>query len=250
MPPAMPAPLILLTRPRAASRAVAADLLGRGVPADRVVIAPLMEPVATGADWSPEGVRGFVFTSSEAVRHGSAAHDLRWRPAWCVGDRTAEAAATAGMEAISAGGTVDDLVALVAARRPLPPLLHLRGEQTRGDVALRLTRAGTPTREAAIYRQQDQPLDRTTRARLATAPVLVAPVYSPLSAGRLAAELAGADVPVHLVAISAAAATAWSDRVPVQTSSARITVADRPDGAAMLHAILDALRVEAGQASS
>jgi uroporphyrinogen-III synthase len=245
MPPAMPAPLILLTRPRLASEAVARRLVKGGVAPDRVVIAPLMETVATGVDWTIDGVRGFVFTSAEAVRHATTMHELRWRPAYCVGDRTAEAAAAAGMEAISAGGTVDDLVALIAKRRPAPPLLYLRGEETRGEAAQRLTRAGTPTREAAIYRQQARPLDPSIRSRLSGTRAIVAPAYSPLSAERLAAELREIPARVHLVAISAATADAWPGPAP-----SRISIADRPDGAAMDRAILRALRVEARQASS
>ena len=245
MPPAMPAPLILLTRPQAAAEALAEALCRQGVAQDRILIAPLMETRATGADWSPDGYRGFVFTSSEGVRHATAAHDLRWRPAYCVGDRTAEVAAAAGMESTSAGGTVDDLVALVAARKPAAPLLHLRGEETRGEAAARLTRAGTPAQEVAIYRQEAQPLDPAILSRLAEASVVVAPVYSPLSATRLAAELGVNPVRTHLVAISAAVAAEWPSR-----ASGRVTLADRPDGASMQRAILDALRVEAGQASS
>jgi uroporphyrinogen-III synthase len=241
----MPAPLILLTRPRLASEAVAHRLVNYGVAADRVLIAPLMETVTTGAKWSPEGYRGFVFTSAEGVRHATAFQEFRGHPAFCVGDRTARAAAAAGMDAVSAGGTVEDLIALIAARCPAQPLLHLRGEDSQGDAARRLSMAGTPTHEVAIYRQQAHPLADAARTLLADGSAIVAPAYSALSAARLSAELDAIAARLHLVAISPAVAEAWPGPAPV-----RLTIADRPDGAAMDRAILHALRVETEQASS
>ena len=245
MPPAMPAPLVLLTRPHLASESVAQRLVECGVAPACIVIAPLMETVATGAKWSSAGYLGFVFTSTEGVRHATTSVDLRGRPAFCVGDRTAEAAAAAGMDAVSAGGTVEDLIALIDARRPAAPLLHLRGEDSRGAAGQRLSMAGTETHEVAIYRQQAQPMEGAVRSRLADGPGIVAPVYSPLAAARLATELAGIAGRVHLVAISPAAANAWSGPPP-----ANVTIADFPDGAAMDRAILHALRVEAEQSPS
>jgi uroporphyrinogen-III synthase len=237
--------VILLTRPRAASDAVAVRLVRAGVPAAQIVVAPLMETVATDAEWSPEGYAGFVFTSAEGVRHAVATHDMRWRRAWCVGDRTAQAAAAAGMDAESAGGTVEDLVAMLARQRPPGRLLHLVGEDTRGDLAARLTQAGTDTVSVAIYRQVTVPLTPGALGRVDAAGTVIAPAYSPLSTARLAEVLGPMAGRVHLVAISPAAAAAWGAPPP-----ARTTLADAPDGAAMDRAIRQALRVETGDASS
>lgn len=241
MPPAMPAPLVLLTRPRAASQATAARLQRAGVAADRILVAPLMETRPVGTDWSPDDWAGLVFTSSEGVRHAAMGHDLRWRRAWCVGDRTADAAAQAGMDACSAGGTVDDLVALIARQRPPGPLVHLCGADTRGELAERLSRAGTETVSVVLYRQVTLPLVPEAAARLDGAARIIAPAYSPLSAQRLAETLATRAAQVHLVAISPATAAAWQATPPSST-----TVASSPDGAAMERAILAVLRVEAG----
>jgi uroporphyrinogen-III synthase len=232
---------VLLTRPRAASVATATRLQRAGVAADRIVIVPLMETAPTGAAWSPDAWAGLVFTSAEAVRHAHPGHDLRWRRAWCVGDRTAEAAAAAGMDADSAGGAADDLVAMISRQRVPGPLLHLCGEETRGDLADRLTRAGTDTVSLALYRQVPVDPDPGAVARLHDAAAIVAPAYSPLSAARLAAVLADHAARVHLIAMSAATAEAWTGPRPV-----RLSVAPVPDGAAMERAILTALRVEAG----
>jgi uroporphyrinogen-III synthase len=241
----MPAPLILLTRPRAAAQEVAERLVRAGVPAAQVLVAPLMETVPTGAAWSLDGYAGLVFTSAEGVRHAAAAHDLRWCRAWCVGDHTAEIAAAAGMDAQSAGGAADDLVALLIRHRPQGRLLHLGGTETRGDLVGRLTRAGIAADAVAIYRQYPQPIPSPTLSRLYSATSVIAPAYSPLSAQRLAEALADMADRTHLIAISPAAAAAWPAPGP-----ARILVAEAPDGPAMERAILAALRVETGPASS
>jgi len=241
MPPAMPAPLVLLTRPRAASQATADRLRCAGVAADRILVAPLMETEPVGASWSPDAWTGLVFTSAEGVRHAVMGHDLRSRMAWCVGDRTAEAAAAAGMEATSAGGTVEELAALIARRRPPGPLLHLCGADTRGDLAGRMTRAGTETVALVLYRQVPVLLDPAVAVQLGGPARIVAPAYSPLSAQRLSEALATWAPRIHLVAISPATATAWEAPPPSRT-----TIASAPDGAAMEQALLAALRVEAG----
>ena len=65
----------------------------------------------------------------------------RWRgwacrpglPVFAVGARTAEIARGAGYEAQSADGDADDLVRMILGARPAGPLLHLRGESSRGD---------------------------------------------------------------------------------------------------------------------
>lgn len=239
----MPAPLVLLTRPRAASLATAARLQRAGVAADQILVAPLMETEPTGAVWSPADWAGLVFTSAEGVRHAALGRDLRWRRAWCVGDRTTEAATAVGMDADSAGGTAEDLLAMLSRQRPAGPLLHLCGAETRGDLALRLSQAGTDTVSLVIYRQVPVHLDPPAVRRLGDAVRVIAPAYSPLSAQRLAEALAARVAHVHLVAISAATSEAWRGPRP-----ARTTVAVSPDGAAMDRAILAALRVEAGEA--
>ncbi len=241
----MPAPLVLLTRPRAASQATAARLQRAGVDPSRILVAPLMETEPSGADWSPADWAGLIFTSAEGVRHATADRDLRWRRAWCVGDRTAEVAAAAGMDAESAGGTADDLVAMISRQRVPGPLLHLCGADTRGDLADRLRRAGTDTVSLVVYRQVPVPLDREAQARLTAATDVVAPAFSPLSAERLAAALTGLSARVHLIAMSSATAAGWSGPPPHAT-----TVVPTPDGAAMERAIVAALRVEAGEPES
>lgn len=245
MSPAMSDPVVLLTRPREASVATATRLHRAGVPQDRILVAPLMETEPTGADWSPDDWSGLVFTSAEGVRHAAQDRDLRRRRAWCVGDRTAEAATRAGMDAVSAGGAADDLFDLITGQRVPGPLLHLCGAETRADLADRLSRAGTDTVALVIYRQVPVPPEPAAVARLGAANRIVAPAYSPLSAQRLSLVLVAHAPKVHLIAMSAATAAAWTGHPPAQ-----VTEAASPDGPAMHRAILAALRVEAQEAES
>jgi uroporphyrinogen-III synthase len=99
-----------------------------------------------------------LLTSANAVR--AIAMHRRFReiaalPAYVVGGRTREAAATAGFTAVvSANGDVDDLIALVAARVPRDglPLLYLAGSDRAGDPAGALQSRGFRVETVVIYR--------------------------------------------------------------------------------------------------
>lgn len=197
-----------------------------------MVIAPVVEIVPTGAPVDFEGVAAVIFTSPSAVLSGLApGRPLR---AWCVGDRTAAVARAAGFEAVSVGGAADDLVSALLAAGERGPCLHLRGAESRGEVAGRLALAGVPCRELVVYTQQDVPLTSAADAVLRGAqPVLLA-LFSPNSAARLSAELAGREVraPLLLAAMSPAVAAAWRGPPPLRT-----VVAERPDSRAMVAAL-------------
>jgi len=174
-----PAPLILLTRPRQASERYARDLEARLGGAIEVVIAPLMEIVTLSEPPDLSAVGGVILTSEVAARMVSAPQPLT---AWCVGDRTARVAAEAGFSARSAGGTAEDLIRLILRHRPEGPLLHLAGRHTRGRIAERLTEAGLPARDVAIYDQQVCPPPEAFQTAMTyQGPVLV-PLFSPRSA--------------------------------------------------------------------
>jgi uroporphyrinogen-III synthase len=224
-------PPLLLTRPAAASARFAEawrQVAGADAP---VVIAPVVEIVAAPGAADPGRYAGVVFASENAVVAVGAAP--RRMVAWCVGDRTAEAAAAAGYDARSAAGDAGALVALIAAEGG-GPLLFARGEESRGDVAARLRAAGLPCDEAVVYAQRDAPLTAEARALLAgTRPVLV-PLFSANSARRLAREMATgpSSAPLLLAALAPAVATAWDG-----PEARRIAVAARPDATAMIEAL-------------
>lgn len=224
--------VVVLTRPAPRSRAFAAALEDCARPL-RVVVAPLVEIRCLDAD-IPAVFGDVVLTSQSAVDCLPAAVSPKGHRAWCVGDRTAEAARHAGFDAVSAGGDADALVRLLLRADPARPLLHLRGEQARGAVAARLSEAGLPAQDRIVYRQQDRAPTVALAELLGSDRSVVAPVFSPRASRRLAEVAREARAKLRVVAISAAAAEVWAGR------EAEVIVAEAPTGAAMLHATLQA----------
>lgn len=224
-------PTILLTRPEAQSRDFAARLWSR-IPADLpVIISPVLEIVPVAFDL-PVELRFLVLTSVHAAEAASRA-GLTNLPAYCVGDRTAEAARTAGLRAQSAAGDAEALLALLAAVRPDGPGLYLRGRHAASDIASKLVSAGIDTHSIVAYDQVERPLSAPARAAIGSAAPVILPVFSPRSSRILADEAANARAPLDLIAISAAAAAPWEGR------SVRLAIVASPDGAAMEDAVVE-----------
>ena len=218
MPPA-PRPILLMTRPGDDSQRTAVR-----IGAD-VIVAPILQIVPVDHDGAALAqAPGLVFTSAHAV---ASAGPGRGRPAICVGERTGQVARDAGFAVIQGAGTADSLVPLIAAS-PVP-LVHPHGRH----LAQRLAVPGV-----VVYDQRPQPLTARARAALMGARPVVVPVYSPRSARLLAGMAAGARAPLWLVAISDAAAAAWT------APAARRAVADKPSGRAMDAAIREMLAAE------
>lgn len=213
-------PLILLTRPRAQSERFAKDLAGLA----ETCIVPLQEIVGTGPVPELGDIRGLIFTSENAVRFFVAGTATRNLTAWCVGQRTAQAAAAAGMRVEVADGSADALVAQIQSASPASPLLHLHGHHTRGDVAARLTVAGVPTRAAELYDQRainpDPPIAELTRGRQ-----VLAPLFSPRSAQLLAHHVAAEPIAWHFACLSEAVRLALPARLRPMASVAQETSA-------------------------
>lgn len=227
LPVPKPKPTLLLTRPLAQSEQFAQMLRGRGYDG-AIVISPLLQIEGTGVQPNLDDVEGVIFTSRNAIDFVAAAK----KPAWCVGEKTAEAAGAAGWDAISADGDADALVAAILAANLSGKLAHVRGEHSRGDVAHRLIQAGTETVECVVYRQS--PLDLTAEAYAALSgetPVIV-PLFSPRSAG-LFANKGKFNAPLYVVVMSEAVAQSL-DKVGEE----RVIVTRRPTAASMLESIL------------
>jgi len=190
-------PTLLLTRPRKSAHAFAVTLDPLVCARVHIVIAPLIEIVATAAPVSMQGVRGVIFTSANGVIFGPPAQGLT---AFCVGEQTAATARAQGWQAQQAGKTAQDLIATLVADAPTGPLLHLGGVHTRGEIAPTLTRAGIPTGHVAVY---DQILMRLDAAALgALGECCIVPVFSPRSAEELVRQAAGRLQKAHIIALS------------------------------------------------
>lgn len=229
-----PLPILLLTRPEAASARFADRFRETGLRFE-TLISPLFRIEVMGPQPDASAVRGLIFTSANGVAAWQALGGRCDLPAFTVGDATARAAEAAGLSAHSADGAADDLINGLIARKPALPLLHLHGRHTRGDVAGRLTRAGLSCRSAVIYDQPAQPLSAEARAALmGTAPVIV-PVFSPRTGELLAQERAQA--PLLVAAMSEAVVNTLG---PLHKRD--LKVAARPESEAMGEVVLDLLR--------
>ncbi len=228
-------PVLLLTRPkdRAAEFADAVQArLARPVP---VLVSPLVEIVPLGV--TPDIARDAVllFTSAAGPASLGPHYEAAGRWAYCVGDRTADAARAAGFRARSADGDAAALARLVREAAPVAPLVHVRGAHAKGDLAGRLSAAGFQVSECVTYRQQECPPAPELVRLLSGACDVVAPVFSPRGSARLAAATEGRQARLHVVAISGAAASAFG------APADRIDVAASPTGRAMLAAVIRAL---------
>jgi uroporphyrinogen-III synthase len=150
---------LLLTRPEpdAGRSAQALRALGH-----TVTISPLMRFRASPDVRLPKRrYQAVLVTSTNAVRalldHSERALFTE-HPLLAVGDRTALMARRAGFaNARSAGGSVDDLVALVdsTCRPEAGPLLYLAGRARSGDLEGRLGEAGFSVDLRVIYDMED-----------------------------------------------------------------------------------------------
>ncbi|HSG36073.1 MAG TPA: uroporphyrinogen-III synthase [Paracoccaceae bacterium] len=220
--------ILVLTRPEEASRRfLAAVEKGLGRPVEHV-LSPAIEIEDVPHRRIPEDCRAIILTSEQGARRAKEAGARAGMVAWCVGDRTAEAARAEGFDAISAGGDVEALVAAIIQAKPDAPLVHVRGEHTTGNVAARLTQAGFPTRDHVVYRQKECEVSPEVLKALARGETLVVPLFSPRSAEAFVRQIAGAGA-LRVVAMSSAVA----DKA-ASCGAQDILVADRPNLDAMV----------------
>lgn len=219
-------PTVLLTRPLRDSTRFAARLEGP------VLISPLTEVRYRAADL-PQAA-AVIFTSANAV--GALGGQRPASRAWCVGDRTARVARAAGFDAISAGGDVESLFDAIRTAGEGGPLLHLRGQDSRGDLARRLTEAGIPTVDVVVYHMASLPLSVAAQDLLAGDGTAIVPLFSPLSAQRFARYAAGARARLVLACLSGAVAAV----APAQNTR----IAARPDADAMVDLVTALQRLE------
>lgn len=140
--------LLILTRPIDASEKLVAALQKAGV------TNPIL--IASGFEFEP--IYAQIPPFDEAIFTSQAAVDFapfgNGRFAWCVGDRTCDAATAKGYLAQTAEGDVEDLLKLILKGKPKGKLLHIRGEVSRGHIKDRLKAAAFPCSETIVYRKR------------------------------------------------------------------------------------------------
>ena len=226
---------ILLTRPARASERFARALEVRLRDRVRVLVSPILRIEPDGRLPDLGAYRTVIFTSENGVHAVDAPRDARL--AYCVGDRTAEAADAAGYRAVSASGDAAALERRLLADRPPGPWIHLVGAHQRGNLAETLSAAGHPTDQAVVYRQIACGLSQEAADELRAGSVIL-PVFSPRSAALLCAAMPSEAEPPAVVAISDATAASWT------TAARTVRISLQPDADSMLAAIEEAVEAD------
>ncbi|MCA1906837.1 MAG: uroporphyrinogen-III synthase [Magnetospirillum sp.] len=229
----------LVTRPRDDAGPLAAELQGRGL---SVMVEPLLDIVPVdGVDIPTQGVQGILATSANGVRSLAAVLSDRSLPVWAVGDASARVARQLGYGRVeSAGGDVDDLVALVKSRC-LPDqgaFLHAAGSVTAGDLSGQLAAAGFEVRRLVLYQAVTaEALSDTLVAALDRGAVDLALFFSPRTAATFARLVLADGKGEALSGITAYALSPAVQRELSVLSWAAIRVAETPTQAALLAAL-------------
>ena len=220
-------PVILLSRPRAQAEAFADDLRKRFGEDLRIEISPILEIEFLSPEVTLPVVAAYVFTSRNAVLAWEASGMACQGTAYCVGNRTANAAAKIGFSAISAGGDVNALIKLIKKENIQEPLIYPRGENVKVDLKSALAKTGHSVTDCIVYRQKKVALDPLIESRLRSEKHLIIPVFSPLSAKWLSQSLVSLPSQATVVALSPDIAGAWE-----RTDD--ISVAKYPDSSHMI----------------
>ncbi|MEX0280019.1 MAG: uroporphyrinogen-III synthase [Arenibacterium sp.] len=229
-------PLLFLTRPRAASERIAESLPEELAVAIDLCIAPLIEIETLNAPVHMAGIRGVIFTSANAVQAAATLKVDPVCPAYCVGAVTTHSAEQSGWPATQCGETAQELLSALKSQSPDTPLLHLSGRNIRIDLSEELSNLGIETRNCAIYDQPIQALSDAAKARLASAQTVIAPVFSPRTAGEFVKQVSTSER-IHVIAMSSVVAEALSER-----NWASLTVAENPTAESMSCDIVTAFK--------
>lgn len=225
---------LLMTRPLPGAQAFA-EALQKELPELKVIYSPVLQIVPAQAP-DVKAARGLVFTSQNGVRIFAQGSTIRDIPAFCLGERTTQAARDVGLQATQVGNNAETLVATLHGENPPTPLLHLRGEHSIGDVAARLTKGGLVCREQVIYQQSPLTLTDEANSALASNELIIFPIFSPRSARLLAEQCQNAKAPLVIGWMSDAVREAWTGPTPMSEA-----VADHPNADALQRAVSGAI---------
>lgn len=225
-------PTLLLTRPVAQSRRFAQAFTARFGGDWSIVTSPLSRLDILPVALPLEGMETLIFTSETGVAAFlklSTRRDLR---AWCVGDRTAEVARSAGLQVAVGPGDGDRMIRLILDEAPRGPMLHVHGRHMAVDVADVLTKAGLKAGGVTVYDQVALPLAPKALDLLQGPHPVLLPLFSPRAALLMTKATPLSHAPLLIAAISSAVARAAAPLHPQQMEVAR-----EPNAAMMLDAL-------------
>lgn len=232
---------ILLTRPQEDSRRFALQIREQ-MPKIEILVSPLMR--VTYRDAVPTTApKALIFTSRHGVLAAQSMNLAKNIPVFAVGDATARAAQTLFKTVHSADGDASALVRTIKTAAPKPPLLHIRGGHSRGEIAQTLNALGLQTDDLVAYDQDLLPLTPAAQSLLEGAKPMIVPLFSPRTAAQFATQC-----PPGACLFLACMSEAVADEVKHLPAKMR-TIADDPTASAMLAAlpalIASARRLEA-----
>ncbi|WP_282095945.1 uroporphyrinogen-III synthase [Epibacterium ulvae] len=220
--------VLLLTRPKDASARFWSQFTSDEQASWQSIVSPLLEIVAKEVSFDLSGYAGVVFTSTHAVEITSQ-KTMQRGLAFCVGRHTTDRAVALGWDAYCFGANVDGFV---RALDPVQgPLLHLRGQHTRGDLCNRLQNQGQLSEETIVYDQRYCSFSTAAQRALEAEVPVIAPIFSPRTAEQFV-KLCSAAQNLYLVAMSEAVAE------PLSALDAKdLIVAQDPTAAAMAEGV-------------
>lgn len=217
---------VLVTRPQPDADALAETLRAQGA-APRVEPMLILERRARLSAGGLDGAQAVLLSSANAAR--AVAEDGLGRiqtPAYCVGDRTAAAAAAAGFTSVrSASGDASDLLALARAELSARAggVHVLRGAEAACDLAAMLRADGFETRETVLYAAEPRTAPLPAGLSAQTDAVLLMSPRTAMGFAALGIESEWVASAAAAVAISARAAAPVAPFFPD-----RLHVAERP----------------------
>lgn len=203
-------PTLLLTRPFPQSERFARmcqQAIGLEVP---VLISPLMRIVPQDVALDRADFGDVILSSANGARTLADICDVTGLTAYCVGDQTAEVAMQLGMVAQSAHGTASDLIELIRRSNPKQPLLHARGQETRGEIVQTLQAQGYDVRSEVLYAQEPCDLSAEAHILLSAENSIAVPLFSPRSARLFDTAIAKSPAKIIIFPMSVAVSQAYS----------------------------------------
>lgn len=223
---------LILTRPEPSAAQILAQVqaaLGGAVP---VVLSPVLK-IESEPGWPDMSDADVIIATSVNAIHGP----LGGKPVFCVGARTADAAAKAGGEVRHCALDAASLIAWIGTQPNPGHVLYLRGSHVATDIPAALAGLNIDGRSVQTYRQEEQPLTETARHVIEGERPAILPLFSPRSARLVGQAVTQIGADLHVIAISDAVAKVWR----AETGGASVVVA-QPTGDAMLKRIVAALR--------
>lgn len=164
-------PSVILTRPLADSRALAAELAAYGI---ECILSPVMEirPLSVTLPVM-DGLEGLIVTSRHAL---PACLPLKHLPLYAVGEHTAQTARDSGFTVAAQAETAEALLPLIP---PAKPLVYASGETVRLDFTAHLPHV----RRVVTYRAESAAgLSKETVAAITSGTASGVAFYSPRAA--------------------------------------------------------------------